>query len=469
MVMAMLLTVVGVSLCAALVPVVTQQSRASVTSTLRTRALYAAQAGLEVAGARIRAATTASYHLNGLKVGDISKLPCQVADGQLDGVTSFEVGIDYLKTDPRTQLDVVDAVLDAWVTPNKIACTAAGTASAPLFALLRATGTADGQLRTLRAVYEFRTTNQDVAGGQIRVTTAPGRCVAVDPAVAGTNVGVELCDSTSASQRFAYHTDLVIALTRSDPTGFGLCLYAGPTRADGTVVRLQACVTNDAKQQWMFDNGRLLGTGNGTTTDGYCLGVSVAYKLVVRTVGVNCATFAPEPTVGTGGATGQSSQLVNFEQYGRCVELTSATVARTDACQQSDDPTTIASTQRWTLPEVPDGDTSTTGQILGLADSNSAGNDPYCLSVPVAAGLSPAVVDCDSAGTTWTRYGRTLSDDTRFQFSNPAGTLCLTPAGAGTADPDKLMVRACDGTRLQKWNADPDTDQLTALKSVGER
>ena len=65
----------------------------------------------------------------------------------------------------------------------------------------------------------------------------------------------------------------------------------------------------------------------------------------------NIKDLAPDAAVGAGAAGASSGQLVNFNQFGRCLDVTNQDVTSAYLiawpCKQAPDPTNVAWNQRW--------------------------------------------------------------------------------------------------------------------------
>jgi hypothetical protein len=491
---ALLLTLVSIGLSAILVAVVTAQFTTTRVSVQRVHALHAAQAGIDVALGQLRAAN-----------GELAKLPCRTTESPLrnpftgrvgaGGTARYEVGIDYFTTDPQGKDD-------AWLTANRLSCSAgAGTFNTPGFALLRSRGTDDSRTwRNLRATYTVQTSNQNIVGGLVhvfRTATSSDMCFDAGSSSpsAGTNLQMQLCSAGSSRQQFAYNPNLTLTLvsskTRTIP--LGMCLDAGTPHAIGSVVQFRPCAdTTKPQQQWSInDSANFEGTTDGRTLDGYCFNVqspNTPGSFVVLGRGSQCnraydnvQAFSPEATTGAGASGSDAGQLVNFDQFGRCVDVTEQNVGYAYLivwpCKQAPDPTNVSWNQKYTLPAIPDTATNATGRIFTTWDGVR-----YCLQSPVstAAGRYVQVNPCPvttPAKMTWTIYGDTGTYTTGYRIIDNAG-YCLSPTDPEAATPDlypsgqqisKLIVAPCTGSTLQKWNAPPNILQSTPLKDIREQ
>ena len=507
--MAMLLTVVGVVLSGVLASIVTVQIDNTGLAVRTQHALDAAQGGLDVAVGHIRAANKNNDVTGADNIGVLSTLPCSgesVAQQKLapaaripaftgtigtGGVADYKVYISYTRTRGGEPIECRNP---------------GGAARAPAFGELVAVGTdlSSDYQRTLKATYTFRTTNKNIPGGLIHVyKTDSSQDLCFDAGsgspVAGTILTVQPCSAGSDQQTFAYNTDLTIGLVSSitDAMPLGLCLDAGPVphTSAGVTVALQPCgATTKPQQQWGFnDNANLEGTSDGINLDGYCFNVQVpdvaGSAIVLNTGGGSCGgpydivrTFSPEAAVGAGAASAATKQLVNYAQFGRCLDVT-----ETDwtyrymivwPCKQVPDATKVLWNQKWITP-VPTGATGATGTI-NTKPSSTAFN--ACLKSPLspATGLFVVLVQCPAGAPTndlkWTVYGNTGVYATSYTILDGSGN-CLSaadPEAPGTELFPKgnvistVVVRPCDGSTLQKWNAVPDVLKATPLKNIRE-
>jgi Ricin-type beta-trefoil lectin domain len=499
--LAMLLIVVGMMTTALMLPTVLSQVNQTRESVRRVSALQAAQAGLDVAMGHIRMAD------DGTGTGVLALLPCGPFTGNVSPGSSarYLVSVDYFSVDPQGQSD-------AWIATNRLSClTGGGTFVSPGYALLRSQGTdtASGTFgavytRTLTGTYTFDTTNQNIVGGLIhayKTATSTDLCLAAgatSPA-AGTNVQMQACTAGSSRQKFAYNTNLTLVLVASKTTALplGMCLDAGTPHASGALVRFQPCATTTLpQQQWSInDSSNFEGSADGTSLDGYCFNVQNANAagsfVILGTTGAskckqgydNVETFQAEASVGAGAAGPDIGQLVNFSEFGRCLDVTEQNVSFEYMivwpCKQNPNAALVTWNQKWALPTIATGDTSATGRVY-----TSPIGGPYCLASPQSIGASQYVdLDhCSLSGTlplneTWKVYGKTGVYATSYTITDSKG-YCLSPSDPAARSPDfypkgqqisKSVVRRCDGSKLQKWNADPNILDALALKDLSEK
>jgi hypothetical protein len=149
--------------------------------------------------------------------------------------------------------------------------------------------------------------------------------------------------------------------------------------------------------------------------------------------------------------------------------------------------------QAWVLPDpIPPGPDGAAGLITTTAPNTNptqgSGPGRYCLQSPasVAALQFVRVVSCPvgvaaAAHTTWTVTGDTGDYKTSYRIMDDGDPKrCLAPQdpAATSADPypftdgvdiSKIVVQACAGSTLQKWDAPPNIENAVPLDHVGER
>jgi hypothetical protein len=503
--MALLLTLVGMMLSALLVPMVVNQIRTTRLDTHRVHALGAAQTGLDVALGHIRAAN------DGAGNGVLLSLPCGPLTGSVGagGTARYQVTIAYYDADPRGHTD------SSWLTAHAITCYSGGGAdSTPAYALMVSTGTdeatgAFGSVarRTLQGTYTFTTSNKNIAGGLIHVyKTATSTDLCLDAGsgspAAGTNVQMKACSSGSSQQKFAYKSNLNLVLVASVTTSLplGMCLDAGTPQAAGKVVAFQACAaTTKPQQQWSFnDNANFEGTADGSSLDGFCFNVqspNVSGSFVVlaargasKCYGSydNVQSFSPDAAVGAGAAgiatdSSGSIQLVNFKQFGRCLDVTNQDVNYAYLiawpCKQAPSMSNVTWNQKWLLPTIASGSSSGTGKITTTKSPTA-----YCLKSPLSTASAQyvVIVSCPTgtlpANLSWTVYTDTGTYATSYRIIDSSG-YCLQPTDPSANPADlfasgqqisKIVVAVCSSSTLQKWNAPPNILPSPPLKDLGE-
>lgn len=520
--LAMLLTVVGVGLTGLIANTALSQLVTTRYDGDRAAALDAAQSGVEDGLAQLRALPTNSS-------GDVplAGLPCAtttatspdlVLSGAVTPATAaaFTVNIYYLAVAPPA-----DADAEAWAQANRLSCgLLGGTITAPMYALLASTGRSGAQTRSLTATYLFQSrTKANVPGGTIKVYNSD-QCVAAlrlpTDALAltvGTQVTTATCAATDPKQNFTYNPTLQVELKGSEGTvnfPHGACLQAVNT--DHSQVVYADCDATKLTQIWSLNNrDNFEGTTDGVNADGKCFNVdwtTLPPSLVINNVmstnankvvgtsgdgtdGTPCSgtsgdytkykSFFPDASAGTGAAGDATKQLVNYDQFGRCLDVTGNNVSTTFLvvfpCKQAPNKV-IQWNQVWFLPSVASGASSGTGQVLL---KGSDGVTTYCLTSPgsVAAGQYVVVKLCTASTSpalnqTWTRRVFTGINQTSYRIESTYGTTASNPYCMLPSPTDywnqftamkisKLVLAACDGSNAQKWNGSPSI--LTSVTS----
>ncbi|MHA3703305.1 RICIN domain-containing protein [Jatrophihabitans sp. YIM 134969] len=502
LVLAMLVTLVATSVAALVLPMLLTSASGARFDDRRARQLAAAQSGVETALARIRAASDST------SAGLIGSLPCAPLAGTVLGSVDlhYKVSITYYSTDPaQPGAAVVDCLTDTVGGVVK----SLGTKTTPAFARITAWGSdvpgtafPAGRSRSVSATYVVKTTNSNIVGGLFRVNklaTSKDLCLdaGAAPFTAGRVVTMQACDTTSAAQKWAYNTTLTVSLVATrvlDAAGAvttdGLCVDGGPLTSGkevaGTSLRLQACgtATNLSQQRWsMNDNAGMEGTDTGAATNGLCWGVTrpdvpgsdvtLGTKCVGSNGYDNQVSWQPAAAVGAGASGAAYNELVNYNQFGRCLDVTDQNVDSSFLiawpCKQQPDPTKVAWNQRWTLPAVTDG--VGTGRITTTRNGTT-----YCLTSPMSSGSGRyvRVTACPTTATDetrWTVRTKVSSYAASYQIEDRSGGLgaglCLQPADPASFPVDlfekgtgisKIVVRPCTASTLQKWNAPPNID-----------
>ena len=310
--LAMLVTLVGVSLSAGLGGIVVNQLHQSQRIGDRVAAVNAAQAGLDAGLKAIRE----TYNVTGalldkLPCGeltpptDAAKNPFQSLGGSTSATPTYSTTVGYFLTDPsglvgqlaplgpltainklasgKTLQSVVTGVTDltglTTALSSAIGCAGSDASGnggtlqqVPLYGLLRSEATVGGTKRTLYATYTFHTSEDNIPGGRIVISNTGNTLCLGDlngtPAP-GDAVSAVLCTSPDKQAKFIYpnNLSLVLADTRT-PTvtnsvtgvlsgtttySYGLCITATTYTADAPVT-FQECVTPKlGTQQFSYD------------------------------------------------------------------------------------------------------------------------------------------------------------------------------------------------------------------------
>lgn len=514
--LAMLFILVAGTLSTLLVPVGLQHMVASRTASARIHALHAAQAGIDVMVGRIRAATDDSgdglaARLPGAEltgsVGEngTGRFHVTVTYHAADGTEVAVVGVAS-PPQPSTAILVSTGTDVASVDPRP---GVAGTRT--LQATYRFRTTNDNIPGGMIPVNGSSTAAGTLCLAAASRTPAQGSAVRVEPCTQGDPYARRFAYTEELALRLA-------GSERVTPRGLCL-QSAGDPQAAGQQILLQPCaeVTSPRSpaviaQQWSLRSyGTFYGTTDGQNVNDFCLNVSApgtASDLILRAKATgDCEqgtyddrwTFLPEPTVGAGfagaeqnwlgnGDPGVPRQLVSVghEQFGRCLDIAGAyDPTRFDyliawPCKQSPDPALTAWNQMWTLPAVDPRTRTATGLIRAyVSDPNKVGYEGkyLCLKSFGTAAVDPFVAECPTGTELAEELQWTITADTGTYASSyqirenaaPDGSpLCLAPAGpnplpselyqaSNYAGPpvSQVVLRPCDGSQWQKWNAPP--------------
>ncbi len=510
--MAMLVAVVGIALAALMVPLVLTQAHTTTFDTARGRTLQAAESGIDIALGQVRAAT--STNKDGVVQGDAKKLPCGPLAGSVGIGTDdrYSVDIAYYTADPNAH----DA---QWAIDHKMICVSgygvrdtATNSYTPSYVVLTSTGSnAAGESRTLVTTYVVKTTNTNIPGGPIRIWPAGSDNYCMDAGsspVAGGAVKLSLCPTGNQAlpkgMSFIYNPDLTIQLaatigdTTVNANGYGLCVYSAGSNGDAvTLAKCNAPGSPPYQQVWSVDDSSHLRASNSAKSDtvSSCIeaasqagGTSLKLQACAGGTTDTKQTWIPSPAVGAGQAGATNSQLVNFQQFGRCLDVTNQSVATSgDAggvflilytCKQNPNPAKVAWNQRFTpTPALTTGSAPQSNQWVTNNGSK------YCLTSPRTIGGYVNVIPCASSGATktaqtWTTYqtqdssGNELAYKDKFTIRDSSTPgLCLSlskPTDLYNKQYQKAVVETCDGSSQQKWNAQANV-QEPVLENMHEQ
>jgi hypothetical protein len=431
------------------------------------RTLSAAESGLNMGLAQMRAATTSGQ-------GDRSKLPCGTFTGSVGGEqgnVQYQATIRYYLTDPSQQSA-------SWRDAHALACVAGyGPSQTPAYALVQAEGAGDsapGQSsttgdRTLESIYTMRVTNANVSGGLVHnyADTAGGALALCMDAgsgspSAGAVVQARVCLAANVArsrQLFAYTPayNLVLTSTVSTSKPDGMCVtYNG---ANANLV-MQDCTTAMA-QKWGINAGAQFQYAANATSTKYCIAVQNDNVSLAATSSICGQAFswrwawAPEPKVGAGNAGPNQQQLVNYKEFGRCFDVTGwhLDYAYMIAYPCKQDPN---GSPGWN--EQLTNDTNTHHLIV---------NGSSCVTAPTTAGGYVTMTGCSSSSRQqWTVIGATGDYSTAYTITDYQGR-CLAVGPPNMSDANDapgytlrqwstIVSATCDGSTGQKWNAPPN-------------
>lgn len=473
-----------------LVSVVLAQTVPSNIAQKSTKTIYAAQAGMQTALGIIRAAA-ALPDSTGHIYGDVTKLPCTLSgqvNAQADGIT-YSVTINYFTTDPTGNTV-------AWQSSNKLICSSTtGVVGQPTYATIVSQGLAAaipgvGSLtagnRYISAIYKFKVSNVNVVGGRI-YDYNKGYCVEAVTATAGSLVRFVAAGSCTndALELWTYDTDYKIKLSSTTAGGAaGLCITGPVNYGDATQnTMLQACKTRidplrwnqlwswTGSDSWQGQNIVIASGYSGyCLSTGYSAGTALTGKYLQVASGCNGA-FAPTSQVGAGAAGYTTHQMVNYQEFGRCADVTgeqiNASYEISYPCKQ--DPTGTGAfllwNHRWFYTEPTSPATALAGQQIYVYYLSN-GASKYCLTTPTTGnGNYPVFASCSgSAAQNWTRVYNTGTYALSYLFLDTYGRcLAVDSTDLYSGLYSKVTVTTCNGSGAQKWNAPPTyTDSTVA-------
>ncbi|WP_250029562.1 RICIN domain-containing protein [Paractinoplanes maris] len=487
--MAMLVVTVVLSLSALMVPLVLRQIKSTQNLAQRNTALNAAQAGMDVMMARVRAAAdqdTQSGYLENLP-------PCTLTGdagvGSINDRLTYTVTLTYRDQDG---LDIPCPVSDV-----------------PTTAIVTSVGVGGPTERTLTATYVFSTSNTNIPGGQIRIASSSlgNQCMdsgSSKAPKADSPVQMAPCDGSSR-QQFGYTADLYLKLINSESSdaSSGMCLWASDARKAGTALVFRACpAVRTTTFQWALDGtSQFHSTTTASKSDsGSCVNVAAPGSTTNRSVVLGTCSSKDTTTiwrsatgVGAGMAGDSTNQLVNYAQFSRCLDVTNKSMGSlymiawfckqdpggvVDFNQQWVHPTPVIPNITATGPIIVNNSTPTSNSKNGAAGSN------YCLKSPgiVTSTSWVTVVSCPTVAVqaqqnlTWTVYHDTGDYGTSYRIKDYKG-YCLAPTNqaSGVANDfhsdgtSKVKVSVCNTSELQKWNAPANISQPTPLTDLDEK
>ncbi len=501
--MVMLIIMIAMSLSALLIPVFIVQSNSTRHDSVRMHALNAAETGLQAALGKVRSAVDLAG--NGVN----AELPCgSTITGQVNDVAStkdqsqYRVSLTYYASDPRGQSA-------SWLAANAISC-ANLTSTTPTFVTLNAIGTnyaTFGQPgdRTLTATYPIRTNNQNIPGGLVQnyydgAATYLNLCLDAGSSApaAGTAVQVQPCQyNVPDQQKFSYQNNLTVVLNSSvTTTSPGMCLQANGA---GLIV-FQPCITSGSTlytQQWSFNDSAYFQSatssgGLGST----CMDIQTLDFAGSNVILGACSgqprrqsNWLPSPAVGAGMAGPNTDQMVNFKQFGRCMDLQEWGLSNpliAYPCKQTPDGRP-GWNQRWVYNSTTKTLSIDAGPTNGPVSNITT---PYCAIAPGATASGTAlrvkVTPCPDPATAtppslqWvSHYSASETYRDRYTYTDFTGTRCLAPStsdfyalgdAANSANNISFIVVApCDGSLLQKWNGDPYVLLASPLRDANEK
>ncbi|WP_088316929.1 LamG-like jellyroll fold domain-containing protein [Kineosporia sp. R_H_3] len=225
---------------------------------------------------------------------------------------------------------------------------------------------------------------------------------------------------------------------------------------DDVVAFLAPC-DGGPHQKWAYnDGGRIeLERFDATALSGACVDAPTLAAGAGLTLQADCGAardWAPSSAVGAGAAGDVTGQLVNYGEFGRCLDVTNQKVTwpYLIAFPCKADPTRPV---LWNQRFVHD-------PVTGLVTTPAPTGD-HCLRTPTSTGGYVLTVPCDAADTAqhWVKLGATGARATAYTITDVQGR-CLSlgrpgETSGGLAQWSTITADVCDGSRVQKWNAPP--------------
>jgi len=442
-----------------------------------TRSVYAAQAGLQSGLSILRSNTrTVGTGPSAVTYGDVTKLPKTPVTGTVDGVSgsalAYTVTFTYFTANPSGRSD-------SWLAANAMPVSSLSITNQPVYARIVATGTdsATGtpRSRTVAAVYAFNTTNVNIPGGLI--LNADGtKCLKASSSAAGSTMTMVALSSCTDDTKnlWVYDTDYKLKLASTIATPSVMCITGRVWTSSSASpnATLAPCAASNAaapgNQLWSWDSpDSWVGQNQDTVSGRSSRWLALSSDVLVDS-GSAARTFTPQPAVGAGGASYAMHQIVNYREFGRCMDVTDVQIDKTFMivypCKQ--DPTgtgnAILWNHKWYYAEPTAPSTTTAWQNVKVyINNNTSTANTRCLTVASSYASATPTTDvtfknCDP-GNTLQRFvrnnetGNTISSWT-FQLDQDR-TKCLAAVPESGYAWSHIRIMTCDGSTAQKWNA----------------
>jgi hypothetical protein len=496
MLSAILFMIIMAGIGTVIVGIVVSQATPSNIAQKSTKTIYAAQAGMQAALGMLR--TAQSPDVSNTYYGDPTKLPCGLTgdtNGTNDASSVYTVSINYYSIDPTgltaSQLAGISGAVVPCNAPN-------GTGTVvPKWAVLVSKGAgpsvpgvggaATGN-RSLSAVYKFQISNVNVPGGRIYNSNNTFCLQAVSASSGSTIKWVALSQCVSANdstQLWTYDKNYELSLASTTIAGSTPLCVTGPVHASDSLpqkAQLATCITETVdgarwNQLWSWTGSyswvgetsstAITGPSNTCLAPGAADGSSLTGLYLMVNNGCS-GTFTPSAQVGPGPAGATTNQIVNYKEFGRCLDVTNEVITSafmiSYPCKQ--DPTGTGVYLQWnhkwfyteaTSPAPPAAPypQSKTQQIYVYYQNSTA--QKYCFTTPTLASGSvfPTFAACSSASTQqWTRVNNSGAYSTSYLFVDTYGR-CLTADSSKlfNSSYSEITVAACNGGDAQRWNA----------------
>lgn len=310
-------------------------------------ALQGATTGIQAMVADMRGATQSGSPTTGV----LTSLPCSALTGSLpasNGGAQYRVSVTYNLISTVGGAGQTSTCLSGGLPTNEVLNTATVASS----------GTDGSVTRSLQATYNFQTTYTPIPGGQIlsydNLDCLTSNIPSTNPGAGPYTLEVTTSCPTpaSAQETFVYNANWTLETVVG---GVAWCIQnpwevsPSPTTNSPPAALVQCTTTTGSapnSQEWGIDNSAPLeGVGSSGSSDNYCLvnpiasGTTSATTQNVTAQGCSggfgqAQTWQMTQTVGAGDAApastgtffGPTDQLVNFQQFGRCLDVNGQTV-----------------------------------------------------------------------------------------------------------------------------------------------
>ena len=451
-----------------------------------TRTVFAAEAGINATVGQLRNVAAAPDALGNI-YGNRKLLPC-TASGTVNtsgSAAAYTVTVSYFTVDPTKQPA-------AWRSSNAMVCTPGfGPASVPSYAVITSSGTgltvvnAPGKLdRTIQAVYAFKVTSNNIPGGHIfswdKTSNKEDFCLEATSQVAGANVkyvDAATCGSKENLQLWIYDKFYRIQLASTTVPGYTgdvLCVDAVPNGGTPVKAVLNKCIDTSSSNRWSqlwswtgdaswaSENNGITNSTTNYLSSGSTSAVSAGTFLYVWNQNPGSAgwgAFDPQSAVGAGGASKSTNQMVNALQFGRCADVTHASITEqimiAYPCKQ--DPTpgqpNLAWNHKWFYDEPAGTKGTAAPQLIKVYVNNTT---LYCLKSPgPGGGYVHFETGCSTTSPqySWTRTADTGTFDTSYTFADGNGLCLAVDPTAPLETWASLKTMPCSTSLAQKWNA----------------
>ncbi len=481
------------------------QLRLSENSTNRNSALEGALAGIQTMVANIRAASSNGYVM-------LTELPCSNISGSTNasGGSSFVTSVQYQDENSQgtyTSVSCTTGSGPATPASGSYLARAVITSCSPSTACpLGPTSAVSGSgWRRVVSTYDFNTSYANVPGGLIYSYSGKECFEASYNDGTDTSSGVTLavttsCSNSNALEQFQYTSNWNLAIELG---GVEYCVQDSEDQTSpvSSPIPITTPCTSTAVAQWgINDVGGIQGVSTSGSPSGkpntYCLdnplsgdpsGTNTSNATLGGCDGAfdNTSTWMISSQVGAGASqppTGQefgvTDQLVNFEEFGDCLDVTNANTGSNFLidymCKQFPDTTDYPVwNQRWCFQQTSTGSSSTPVGVLYTPDgqtSCTSPSSPYCLQSPLSTASNSStawvtVTSCNLSASSqasnllWTEWGSTGGMVHEYTWTDADG-YCLEantsnkqyPSGNGD-EFSTIQVDTCTGAYEQKWNA----------------